>query len=73
MDEENISSAGFYRNDNGQLQHGPNFVIFPDGIELNIDLKDTYNYPVNEWYYFDSEDSARIFFDLPPLKTDEQI
>lgn len=62
---------GFYKNDNGTLIHGPNFVIFPDGIELNIDLKDTYTYPVSDWYYFDSEKEARIFFNLPlPEETD---
>ena len=58
-------SQGFYKNENGELFHGPNYVIFPTNEELNIDLKDTYTYPVYGWYYFDSEEEARIFFNLP--------
>lgn len=65
MIEETIPAPGFYKKENEELLHGPNFVIFPDGIELNIDQKDTYSYPVNDWYYFDSEELARIFFNLP--------
>jgi hypothetical protein len=64
------TTSGFYKNDNGELLHGPNFVLFPGGIELNIDLKDTFTYPVNDWYYFDSEQLARIFFNLPKEETD---
>jgi len=62
---EIIPVPGFYKNEDGVLRHGPNYVIFPTGEELNIDLKDTYTYPVNDWYYFDSEEEARIFFNLP--------
>lgn len=65
MIEETIPTPGFYKKENEELLHGPNFVIFPDGIELDIDQKDTYTYPVNDWYYFDSEELARIFFNLP--------
>ena len=65
MIEETIPTPGFYKKENQELLHGPNFVIFPTGEELNIDLKDTYTYPIYDWYYFDSEEDARIFFNLP--------
>ena len=73
MIEETIPTPGFYKKENEELLHGPNFVIFPDGIELSIDLKDTYTYPVNDWYYFDSEEDARIFFNLPLPETTNGI
>jgi len=64
MNKETTTS-GFYKKENEELLHAPNFVIFPGGIELSIDQKDTFTYPVNDWYYFDSEELARIFFNLP--------
>ena len=68
MIEETIPVPGFYKNEDGILRHGPNFVLFHTGEELNIDLKDTYTYPIYDWYYFDSEELARIFFNLPAPK-----
>jgi hypothetical protein len=63
---ETIPVPGFYKCDEElRLFCAPNYIIFPDGIELSIDQKDTYTYPVNDWYYFDSEEEARIFFNLP--------
>jgi hypothetical protein len=59
-----METQGFYKNDNGQLLYGPNYVIFPDGIELSIDQKDNYTYPVNDWYYFTSEEEAKTFFNI---------
>jgi hypothetical protein len=32
---------------------------------LNRDQKDDHSYPVNGWYWFDTEEEARLFFDLP--------
>jgi hypothetical protein len=63
---EIIPVPGFYKCDEeSRLFCAPNYIIFPDGIELSIDQKDTYTYPVNDWYYFNSEEEARIFFNLP--------
>ena len=58
-----MNTQGFYMYDGTNLFHAPNFVTGID-IELNIDLKDTYTYPVNDWYYFDSEEEAKTFFNL---------
>jgi hypothetical protein len=62
---EIIPTPGFYEKENEELRYGPNYVMFPTGEEIDIDLKDTYTYPVNDWYYFDSEELARTFFNLP--------
>lgn len=60
------NTEGFYKLDNnGDLLYGPNFVIMPAGIELDITQKDSYTYPINDWYYFASEAEARTFFNLP--------
>lgn len=55
---------GFYKNENGELLHAPNFVIFPDGTELYTTNKDTYTYPINDWYYFDTEEEAKSFYGI---------
>jgi len=59
-----MNGIGFYKNDNTVLLFAPNFVDAPT-FELNIELKDTYDYPVNGWHVFDSEKLARDFFNLP--------
>ncbi len=37
------------------------------GFSLCELLKNDYTYPVKGWYWFDTEDQARLFFDLPPI------
>ena len=49
---------GFYKDDNGFLVWSADRVI-NDNFELWIDKKDTYSYPVEGWYWFDSEIEAR--------------
>ena len=36
--------------------------------QLLTEDKDTYAYPVDGWYWFNSEEEAREFFNLPPLE-----
>lgn len=63
-----MDTNGFYKNDNGQLLHGPTTVQFPisiDHVDLNRDQKDDHSYPVDGWHWFDTEEEARIFFDIP--------
>ena len=36
--------------------------------QLLTEDKDIYTYPTDGWYWFDSEDEAREFFNLPPLE-----
>ncbi len=59
-----MNTQGFYKIDNEQLLYGPNFVLFGDGNDLNIEHKDMYTYPVNDWYYFASEEQAKVFFNI---------
>lgn len=58
MDEEILNTAGFYKLDEGQLLYGPNFVINAN-YQLYREAKDEHSYPVDGWYWFDSEADAR--------------
>jgi len=63
---------GFYKNDNGSLLWSADRVI-NDNFQLWIDLKDTYNYPVEGWIWADSEAEARVILNLPlPVESTEQ-
>jgi hypothetical protein len=57
-------TSGFYKLDGDQLLFGPNGVMGPT-YDLERSSKDTHTYPVEGWYWFDSEAEAREFFDLP--------
>jgi hypothetical protein len=49
---------GFYKNDNGFLVWSADRVL-NERFELWLDQKNTYTYPVEGWYWFDSEVEAR--------------
>lgn len=51
----------------GSLLTGPNFVL-NSAYELYAELKDTYEYPVDGWHWFETEDEARTTFGLPPAE-----
>lgn len=55
---------GFYALLDDQLDFGQ-MVSFADGTVIVLELKDTYTYPIEGWYYFDTELEAKIFFNLP--------
>ena len=57
--------SGFYAYGGTGVLHAPNRVCAPD-FELHKHLKDTYQYPVGGWTWFDSEADARAAFGLPP-------
>lgn len=61
--EEVVDTSGFYKVD-GDLLFGPNFVLNAN-YELRRETKDQHTFPVDGWYWFDSEAEARVFFDLP--------
>lgn len=50
-------TSGFYKLD-GLLLYGPNFVLNKD-YELRKETKDEHQYPVDGWYWFDSEEEAQ--------------
>lgn len=58
---------GFYKYfaDDNSVIHAPNFVINKDW-ELWIANKDSYEYPVDGWYYFSTEEEAHTFFNYTP-------
>jgi len=63
-------TSGFYKLD-GDLLFGPNFVLNAE-YELHRDTKDQHTYPIDGWYWFDSDAQAREFFGLPLVETNEQ-
>ena len=62
MEQEQANGPGFYKLD-GELLYAPNFVLNKD-FELRIKSKDTYEYHVDGWYYFESEEEAKIAFSI---------
>lgn len=54
----------FYKKDTDYIHTAPNFVIAPN-YELRVENKDTYTYPVDGWYWFDTLDAALSFFATP--------
>ena len=58
-----MNTQGFYKNDDGMVLHGPTMVSNTNYV-LNDDLKDTYTYPIDGWYWFDTEQEAYEFFQI---------
>lgn len=59
-----MDTSGFYKLDGDQLLYGPNFVYGP-AFTLLRENKDQYTYPVDGWYWFDTEQQAREYWNLP--------
>lgn len=53
----------FYKYENNELTFGQ-YIAFASGETLHIDFKDTYTYPVEGWYYFETEQEAKEFFGI---------
>jgi hypothetical protein len=65
-----MDTSGFYYNEDGNVIHGPSFVLNMD-FELRRESKDDHTYPVHGWHWFDSQEEAYAFFELPlPEKTE---
>lgn len=60
---ETIDNSGFYKKDGDNVLFGPNFVLNAT-YELRRETKDTNNYPVDGWYWFDSIEEAYAAFGL---------
>ena len=56
---ETPDTSGFYKNDNGALLHGPNYVLNAS-YELRRENRDQHTYPVGGWFWFDTEQEAVI-------------
>lgn len=57
-------SSGFYKNDNGNLLFATNSVTGPD-FDLNRLDYSSYDYPVDGWSWFESEEDARLALGFP--------
>lgn len=53
----------FYKLIEDTLSYGP-IVQFPDGITLHIDITDLSTLPYEGWYYFETEEEAKNFFNI---------
>lgn len=60
-------TSGFYKNDNGSLLFGPNFVESKD-FKLERSRHTEYTYPVHGWSWFESEAEAKAFFEIKEEK-----
>lgn len=56
--------SGFYKSEDGILIYAPNFVACPE-FSLLRDKKDLYEYPVDGWYWFDSDEEAYTVLGIP--------
>lgn len=55
MDNNGIDDSGFYKQfEDGSWVYAPNFVYGPD-FELVRELKDTYEYPIDGWSWYDQK------------------
>ena len=64
-----MDTNGFYKLDS-DLLYGPNYVLNAN-YELRRETKDQHTYPIDGWYWFDSKEQARLFFDLPTQEDQE--
>ena len=63
--------AGFYKLENAELFYAQNEVMGPE-YNLMISEKDSYEYPVFGWSFFESENDARAFFELELIPVKEE-
>lgn len=58
-------TSGFYKYEDGNLLHGPNFVLNNEYTLFREDVaeyKSTNFLPIDGWYWFDSVEEAIAFF-----------
>jgi len=60
-------TSGFYKVVNGELWQASFFVKAPT-IHLFRENKDEYEYPTDGWYWFDSEEEARVALNCPKIE-----
>lgn len=59
------NTSGFYKYEDGDLLHGPNFVYHKDFVLRREEIEDYKKVdflPIDEWYWFDSREEAEAFF-----------
>ena len=58
-----METQGFYKKEKDNLLYAQNSVLNSE-YQLFKELKDEYNYPIDGWYWFDSEDDVYVFFSI---------
>lgn len=59
-----MNTSGFYKCENQQyLLYAENSVINKD-YQLYREEHETYTYPVDDWYWFNTEEEAKAFFNI---------
>jgi hypothetical protein len=53
----------FYKLIDTTLHYGPH-VQYPHGVILHPDITDMSTLPYDGWYYFETEEEAKIFFNI---------
>ena len=53
----------FYKLIDDTLHYGP-YVQHVDGVFLHMDITDLSTLPYDGWYYFDTEEEAKTFFNI---------
>lgn len=73
-----MNTSGFYKYDSQKIKltYAPNWVKNKD-FELLKENHNSYDYPVNNWYWFDSREEALNFYgiteeDLNPIEEEEE-
>lgn len=56
-------TSGFYKLDGEVLLYGPHFVLNAN-YELRKETHSEHSYPVDGWYWFDTEQEAKDFFGI---------
>lgn len=62
MDGNKLMNAGFYKF-NDRLLYAANWVRSPS-CQLHINDRNTYSYPVDGWYWFDTLEEACLHFGI---------
>jgi len=63
-------SSGFYKYENPIMLHGT--VVLDMNYELRSEQNEEYEYPIDGWYWFNTEDEAYEFFGAEnPVKDEE--
>ena len=55
----------FYKRENDELLVAPNFVIGP-GFELRVEAHADHTYPVEGWYWFETDEAAYAALGVKP-------
>jgi hypothetical protein len=58
-----MNTQGFYKYQDEQLFYAPNYVEGPNILLLSLE-KDSYQYPIDGWIWFESEEEAQNYFQI---------